>query len=150
MLPQCHSIGITYVIAVIVFGSQKPKNMKNKGGKMSARDLNNRYLKRGVMFINLASYLRELKAIEHSLPDDQRLPVPTLAELARAVGSNRNSMSRISRGDATSINIALAGRIVREMRHRGFPMEVTDLIPYVGPGPRPRERVLAELRESSE
>lgn len=108
------------------------------------------YLKRGIALVNLGSYLKELKAIEYFLPENKRLNVPTLAELSEVVGSNKNTMSRLSTGSATTINVALAAAIIREMRHRGFPMQMTDLIDYIGPDERPREVVLSEYRQSTQ
>lgn len=108
------------------------------------------YLRRGIVLVNLGSYLKELKAIEYFLPENKRLNVPTLAELIQVVGSNKNTMSRLSTGSATTVNVALAAAIIREMRHRGFPMQITDLIDYIGPDERPREVVLEELHDSDQ
>lgn len=117
---------------------------------MSTRNLDGKYLKRGTMYANLGSYLKELKAIEYTYPEDKRLDVPSLTELAKMAKWNSNSMSKLARGDVASINIAVAGRIIREMRRRGFPMQITDLIDYIGPDALPREVVLEEFNSEDQ
>ena len=108
---------------------------------MVSNSTENNPARRGALFVSLGSYLKKLKAIERTMPPDQRLKVPSLTELASSVNSNRTTMSRLARGDMVTLNLALAGAIIREMRRRGFHMEITDLIDYIGPPPRPRPKL---------
>ena len=101
--------------------------------------------KRGMMFISFGSYLKKIEAMERAKPKAMRKPIPSLRELARSIDSNSSTLSRLYRGDLININIKLAGEIIREMRLRGFPMEVTDLIDYAGPPPAGQAELDASL-----
>ena len=85
------------------------------------------------MFVSFGPYLKKLDAIERAKPESERRSIPSLRELADATNSNRSTLSRLYRGDIVTFNIRLAGAIIREMRRRGFDMQITDLIDYIGP-----------------
>lgn len=84
----------------------------------------------GIMYVRLKSYLDELSAIEEARPEHQRRRVPTMKEIAEAVGYNPVTMSRLATGKIRSLNLELGAAIIDEMRRRGFPMEVSDLVAY--------------------
>lgn len=82
------------------------------------------------MYIRLKPYLEELAIKETARPEVERREVPTMEEIARAVGYNPVSMSRLVTGKIKSLNLELGAAIIDEVRRRGFAMEVTDLVGY--------------------
>lgn len=84
------------------------------------------------MILKLRGYLATLDDMEKARPEGQRRQIPTITELAREVGLSRVQMQRIVGGNTESIKLDVAGNIIRVLRRRGFPMEVTDLIDFVG------------------
>jgi DNA-binding Xre family transcriptional regulator len=82
------------------------------------------------MYINLEAYLSQLKAIEKMKPEDQRRKVPTLSELADCLGMHKTSIIRLSNNKVKQLSLETGDKIIAEMRRRGFPMEVGDLIVY--------------------
>jgi hypothetical protein len=90
----------------------------------------------GIMYIRLKPYLEELAIKEEARPEEERRPVPTMEEIARSVKYNPVSMSRLVTGRIKSLNLELGAAIVDELRRRGFPMQVTDLVGYEPPEPR--------------
>ena len=99
---------------------------------------------KGFIFINLTPYLKKLQALERSKPEEARLHVPTLSEISQSVGSSTSTLYRLASGNFTNFNVELAAAIIEEMRSRGFNMEITDLIDYVGP---PARRPEVELND---
>lgn len=87
----------------------------------------------GIMYIRLKPYLEELTLKEAAKPKDKRRPVPTMEEIAKAVGYNPVSMSRLVTGRIKSLNLELGAAIIDEVRAWGFPMQVNDLIGYESP-----------------
>lgn len=102
------------------------------------------------MFVNLSLYLESLKVQERFAPDGQLLKVPSLSELARSAGVTPPVLTRLASGKTGSMNLETAAAIIREMRYRGFPMQITDLIDYIGPDERPREVVLEEFNSKDQ
>jgi hypothetical protein len=84
----------------------------------------------GVMYIRLGPYLEELALAEKAKPEGQRRLVPTMRDIAEAIGYNPVSMSRLATGKIGSLNFKLGAAIIDEVRRWGFPMEVPDLIAY--------------------
>lgn len=84
----------------------------------------------GEMVVNLKSYLHQLAADELRKPESQRRPVPTLKELARAVGIHEITMVNLANNNIKLLNLETAARIITEMRRRGFDMRECDLVLY--------------------
>lgn len=85
------------------------------------------------MYINFESYLSNLKAIESSKPGPQRRKVPSITELAKSIGMHQTTMSRLINNQVSQLSLETGDRIITEMRRRGFPMQVTDLVTYRPP-----------------
>jgi len=84
----------------------------------------------GVMFIRLEAYLAELKAEEANKPPGQQRMIPTVADLARAIGMSHQGLSNIVKNDVKQLSLETGAKIIAEMRRRGFDMDVHDLIAY--------------------
>lgn len=80
--------------------------------------------------ITLKAYFAQLEADELRKPAHQRRPVPSIPEMAEAIGISRVHLHRLFTGKAQNVNIKTAGKIIGEMRRRGFNMEITDLFVY--------------------
>jgi DNA-binding Xre family transcriptional regulator len=84
-----------------------------------------------MLYINLNTYLSQLKAIENSKPAGaKRLKVPNITELAEAIGLHQTSLSRIANNRISHLNLEVGNKIIDELRRRGFEMRVTDLLVY--------------------
>ena len=85
------------------------------------------------MYINLETYLSELKAVESSRPEEHRRKVPSLSELAESIGMHQTTLSRIANNKVSQLSLETGDKIITEMRRRGFPMKVDNLIVYLPP-----------------
>jgi hypothetical protein len=84
-----------------------------------------------MLYINLNTYLSQLKAIENSKPAGaKRREVPTITELAEAIELHQTSLSRIANNRISHFNLEVGNKIINELRRRGFEMQVTDLLVY--------------------
>lgn len=83
------------------------------------------------VLVNLKSYLADLERDELAKPKEQRREIPTLADLADTVGMHRISFYRIANNQVGKLDLGIANQVIEEMRRRGFPMEVDDLLVYV-------------------
>jgi hypothetical protein len=54
-----------------------------------------------------------------------------MQELADSIKVHRTMLSRFTNNKATNLNLKIADGVIKEMRRRGFQMEVTDLLRYV-------------------
>jgi DNA-binding Xre family transcriptional regulator len=84
----------------------------------------------GHMVITLKEYLDKLQGFERRKPEEQRQHVPTMEELAGAVGIHPVTLSNIANNKIKHLNLDTGARIVRAMRDFGFPMRTTDLVEY--------------------
>ncbi len=84
----------------------------------------------GTMYIQLASYLRRIRAIERRKPKEQRLSVPSMKELSKVAGIGLTSISRMANGHTRSLNLDVASAIMTEMWKRGFETEITDILKF--------------------
>lgn len=82
------------------------------------------------MYIVLKSYLDDLDANEKRKPVEQRRRVPSMDELAHAVGIHPTTLSKIVNNNISQLSLATGGKIISTMRRFGFPMQETDLIRY--------------------
>lgn len=96
-------------------------------------DVNKLSKKEGALFITFGAYLDSLKAQQGQLPPADRRHVPTIRELARAIGIHEVTLTNISNGRIKQLDLQKARMILDEMRRRGFDTEVTDFIKYVPP-----------------
>ncbi len=87
------------------------------------------------MYVTLKEYLSRMETLERTRPDGQRRSVPSIVELAKAVGIHPITMSDIANNHVIRFNLHTGAAIMDEMRRRGFPMDVSDLLAY-----RPAER----------
>lgn len=86
----------------------------------------------GKMIVTLRAYLARLQADELAKPSDRRSSVPSLTELAEAVGYSRQSMYNLvsEKNPARRLDLDTAAKIIDELRRRGFSMDITDLLAY--------------------
>lgn len=82
------------------------------------------------MYIVLKEYLTRLSTTESKIPVEKQRQVPSLAELADAVGVHRVTLSHLVNNKTDSLNLELGAKIIEEMTRRGFPMTEADLIVY--------------------
>lgn len=85
------------------------------------------------MYVTLKAYLERLEAQERARSADRRRSVPNLGELAIAVNIHPVTMSKIAGTKIEQLNLKTGAAIIGEMRRRGFPMEVSDLLSYSEP-----------------
>ncbi len=84
----------------------------------------------GVMFIRLKAYLAELEAQEANKPPGHQQRVPSVAELARAIGMSHQGFSNIVNNEIKQLSLETGAKIIAEMHRRGFSMDVQDLVTY--------------------
>lgn len=80
------------------------------------------------VIITLKEHLAQLEAEEARRPPRERRPVPTLSELAEAVKISRQGMYNFASGDVRLVNRDLLAAIINELRAKGFPTDVADLL----------------------
>lgn len=78
--------------------------------------------------ITLKEHLAKLEAAEALNPPGQRRSVPSLSELAEAVGITRQGMYNIAGGNIKMINLEILSELINEFRRRGFSADVSDLL----------------------
>lgn len=83
-----------------------------------------------MLYVALKEYLAGLEARESTRPPAHRRDVPTMSDLARVAGINKQTMSRWVGGQIKSTNHQTAGAIIAELRRRGFATEVGDILGY--------------------
>jgi DNA-binding Xre family transcriptional regulator len=84
----------------------------------------------GVMYIQLGAYLSRLESEERGIPEGKRRQVPTMRELAAAVGINPATLSKLERGKIKSLNFEIGAAILDELNRRGFDTTPNDIIAY--------------------
>ncbi len=85
------------------------------------------------LYINLKSYLSTLEAIESTKPESQKKHIPSLSELADSLGMHKTSIIRLANNKVSQLSLETGDRIITEMRQRGFPMEIGNLLVYQEP-----------------
>lgn len=83
------------------------------------------------VIVTLNSYLNKLKEIEVAKPVEQQKPVPSLTDLAEVSGLNPSAVSKYANNRVTGLNRKVLGAIIHELRLRGFPCDVGDILRYV-------------------
>lgn len=82
----------------------------------------------GTIYVQLGSYLQQLRIIESRKSENDRLHIPTVKELAEVAGVHPNSISRIVNGYTKRLNLDIAGAILVHMRRCGFQLEISDIL----------------------
>lgn len=83
------------------------------------------------IIVTLNSYLDRLAEIESTKHKSDRLPVPSIAELAEAVGIGRSGLGRIANNQIGNLNRKVLAKTIAELRRRGFDTQVSDVLVYV-------------------
>jgi DNA-binding phage protein len=78
--------------------------------------------------MTLTDHLKRLDVAEFSKPLGERRPIPTIAELAEAAGMSRQGMYKLASNRVASVRFEVLASIMMELRQRGFPTDVSDLI----------------------
>lgn len=76
----------------------------------------------------LAGKQTALEAEGGRRPPSQRRPVLDLPELAEAIGFSRQGMYNFAGGDLKMVNLSTLSAIINELRGRGFPTDVGDIL----------------------
>lgn len=82
------------------------------------------------MYVVFKSYLSKLKEQESTKPKDIRRKVPTVKQIAKSIGRHQTTVNRIASNEVKCLNLETGGRIIKEMRKRGFDMALSDLVVY--------------------
>lgn len=82
------------------------------------------------MIVKLKHYLETLEHYEKFRPEGERREVPTLTALADELPITRSQLQRIVGGEARGIQFDVADSIIKALRRRGFPMDVSDLLEF--------------------
>jgi hypothetical protein len=89
------------------------------------------------VFVNILTYLQELKRNQTAKPKDERLEVPTLAEIAERIGMTRESFSRVANNQTRYIDKEAWGVVLDFLRERGFSSaDIADVFIY-----KPRDQI---------
>jgi hypothetical protein len=56
--------------------------------------------------------------------------VPNLTEFANIIGMHRVSFFRLASGKVGKFDLDVAGKIIAEMRRRGYDMQISNLLEY--------------------
>ncbi len=81
-----------------------------------------------IIHVQLGTYLKRLRSIESRKPPNSRRNVPTVTELADAIGVHPNRLFRLIHGHTRSLNFDMAADILSEMWKRGFDTGMIDIL----------------------
>jgi hypothetical protein len=87
------------------------------------------------MHIVFRDYMNRIEAAERAKPPGERRYVPTMGEIAEAIGINQVTLSKLMSGKIRALNLDTGGKIMQTMRRYGFDMAETDLIAFVPESP---------------
>ena len=91
--------------------------------------------KAGSMNVVFRDYLDQLQKNEQSKLPGERRYVPTLREIAKEIGINEVTLSKLLSGKIRSLNLDTGGKIIQTMHRFGFDMAETDLIVFTPNSP---------------
>ena len=77
----------------------------------------------------LTRHLDHLRRLERTRPKAERRRTPSMRELSAAIGFHPNSLLNLS-SNGTALSFVTGAKIILELRRRGFPTEVGDLLEY--------------------
>lgn len=80
------------------------------------------------VIMSLKKHLADLEAAEYAKPPTQRRAVPSMAELAAAVGVSRQGIYTFAKEDSQLVNLKTLSAVISELRRQGFPTDVKDLL----------------------
>lgn len=83
------------------------------------------------MHIVFRDYIARLEQSERAKPPGERRYVPTMGEVAEAIGVNPVTLSKLMSGKIHALNLETGGKIIRTMRQYGFEMVESDLVRFV-------------------
>lgn len=78
--------------------------------------------------VTVDDYLKKLEVVELGKLPNERNPVPTIADLAEAAGMTRQAMHNFATNRVKLVNLEVLSIIISEIRRRGFPAEISDLL----------------------
>jgi protein-disulfide isomerase-like protein with CxxC motif len=81
-----------------------------------------------VIQVNLKEHLTALEQAEYAKPINQRRQVPTIADLARALGINRTILYNWATQKYESTRHDILGVIINALSASGFPTTIEDLL----------------------
>jgi len=81
-----------------------------------------------VLQVTLQDHLKRLEVAEFSKPSHQRRKIPNVPELARITGITRQSMYNLAANRIDRVSLKTLSVVMSELRRRGFPTEVSDLL----------------------
>lgn len=83
------------------------------------------------MQVVFGKYLKALEAAEQAKPLEQRRRVPTIEDLAPAVGLHHVTLRNVANSNIKKLDLDTAGKLISLMRKLGFDTSETDVIRYV-------------------
>lgn len=87
----------------------------------------------GNLFITFSAYLDELKAVEKQKPAHLRQEVPTIKDLAEAIGVHQVTLTNIANDKIDRLSLKVARNVLDAMWKRGFRPQLTDFMKYIPP-----------------
>ena len=78
--------------------------------------------------VTLGDYLRRLELTELNKPKAHQRDIPTITDLADAVGISRVAMSNLANDNMKLVNLRTLSAVLSELRRRGFDTELGDLM----------------------
>lgn len=90
-------------------------------------------IKDGQVYFAFNGYLDRLRSDENVKPPSDRRGVPTVKDLADAVGVHEVTLHNIVNGKVRRLNVDTMEAVLNELWKRGFTPQLTDFIRYIPP-----------------
>lgn len=87
----------------------------------------------GQVYFVFNGYLDRLRSDEALKPPSQRSEIPTVKNLADAIGVHEVTLHNIVNGKVTRLNVETMAAVLDEMWKRGFTPQLSDFLRYVPP-----------------
>lgn len=81
--------------------------------------------------VTLSRYLDRLRAEEEAKPRAEQRVVPTIPEIAEAVGTTRQGLHRMESDESKLANLITLTSVYHQLRAWGYDVQVGDLIGFV-------------------
>ena len=78
--------------------------------------------------VTLQDHLKRLEVAELSKLPNNRKKIPSLPDLAEAVGVTRQAMHNLATNRVTLVNLTILSAVLSELRRQGFPTDVSDVL----------------------